>query len=878
MKICDKGACNMKKRAFSLIILLLSSIMLQTIVNANDISVNKFKLKYDIEIEDFSSGIVKVKLNISNINESSIKVREETKDGYFNNVKNLTIHNSEGEQVDFSLFREINHENSNTKGKEWIIDTVGSKEIVLEYISFKQEQINGNYNGYVGDEFAVFSGDQILITPSDFEKIDDNIEVNFRVPQGSSIVTPWVQEGTIYYPNKQYIEFEKNNSQVNPVTNLLRSNIAIGNFTLYSKMIDKANVSIAVPGTYSNEKQKILSENIFNMFDYFARLFGGSLDKDYLYIYMPPSHDLLGINVNGGSLGQGIDLIDGYYSLTHSAHGFFHRWNGWLYGFHAKDMGQLFNEGINRYYEGKSIIYSLEKLKGISYEEANYLKSLYIEYKNHYSKNIDRVYAQTDFTSPPNSIDNNTIIYNKGALICLALDMKIKEDTNHTKSLDDILKIIGGKFSLYRDTLTPSILLSILKDETGKDYSQFLNDYVFDKKLLDLDKYFVDKDNDGIETYVELIRGTNPNSFDTFDTSFLKYYKLYDTVDENGNIPNLKMKNTYKYVDPSTVWFFTQNTNSTLPQVEKFTKENLPEIQLTTKEGKTLKVKSAHNGYVISGGTYYSPVIELKLDERIVPGVEYKVTFEPAEKWIVFDNILFDRNLNKQNVKLVNIKLANDNDEIKITQGENREINVIGIYEDGTEIDVTEAVKFTSNNKDIANVNDEGILNGIKNGHTQIIAELNGLKVNINCSVEKKIELQTIRFNTKSINILKGTKLKLKAEGVFSDRSIRNILDGVIWSSSNKSVATVNSQGIVTGIKEGKSVIKAEKDGVKAELIVSVKPKNTIKKLLIPTNTLKIKKGKTTQVKVYALYLDGTKKDITKITQWSSNNKNISIN
>jgi predicted metalloprotease with PDZ domain len=100
----------------------------------------------------------------------------------------------------------------------------------------------------------------------------------------------------------------------------------------------------------------------------------------------------------------------------------------------------------------------------------------------------------------------------------MALDMKIIEDSGGKLSFDDVIKEVNLKHQYGNGEVNYKELIDIIKRLTDKDYTQFFNDYVYGSKFLDLDKYFADNDRDGLQNYVEIYRGTDPNKYDVFET------------------------------------------------------------------------------------------------------------------------------------------------------------------------------------------------------------------------------------------------------------------------------------------------------------------------------------------------------------------------
>ncbi|SCI95461.1 Lysozyme M1 precursor [uncultured Clostridium sp.] len=159
-------------------------------------------------------------------------------------------------------------------------------------------------------------------------------------------------------------------------------------------------------------------------------------------------------------------------------------------------------------------------------------------------------------------------------------------------------------------------------------------------------------------------------------------------------------------------------------------------------------------------------------------------------------------------------------------------------------------VTWKSSKPSIATVSSSGVVTGKKAGTVYIYANAYGKSVKYKLTIKEP----ALKLNKSSSSIYKGKTTTLKATTSYRTK--------VTWKSSNSSIATVSSTGVVTGKKAGTAYIYANAYGK------SVKCKVTVKN---PTITLN--KSKATAYAGKSYTLKATTSYRTKISWKSSNTK-----
>ncbi|MCA9672746.1 MAG: Ig-like domain-containing protein [Myxococcales bacterium] len=190
---------------------------------------------------------------------------------------------------------------------------------------------------------------------------------------------------------------------------------------------------------------------------------------------------------------------------------------------------------------------------------------------------------------------------------------------------------------------------------------------------------------------------------------------------------------------------------------------------------------------------------------------------------------------------------------------------------DGSSKDVTSEAKWSSSSESVATVSN-GTATGVKAGDATITAEVGSTKGTASLTVKERkvIALQVTPPTTKAAS---GTTQQFEATANYDDGTTEKVSDKVTWSSSNESVATVDSKGLATAKAEGTADITADLSGVKgtAALVVAAE----IDKIEVTPVNPSVAAGSTQQFKAEAILTDQSKQDVTSQVTWSSSSASI---
>lgn len=178
----------------------------------------------------------------------------------------------------------------------------------------------------------------------------------------------------------------------------------------------------------------------------------------------------------------------------------------------------------------------------------------------------------------------------------------------------------------------------------------------------------------------------------------------------------------------------------------------------------------------------------------------------------------------------------------------------------------TDAIVWKSSDEKIATVDENGLVTGIGNGKTTIIASCGSFEVT--CEVTVLVHIESIQITNGDITLYKGQSEDLNVNFNPTDFSDSRTL---IWSTDNEDVVLL-SNGTVTAKNVGTATITAETvNGKKSSIIVTV-PEVKADTLTLNKNITTIEKGEN-ETLIATILPENTTDDTTIV--WTVDNEDI---
>lgn len=159
--------------------------------------------------------------------------------------------------------------------------------------------------------------------------------------------------------------------------------------------------------------------------------------------------------------------------------------------------------------------------------------------------------------------------------------------------------------------------------------------------------------------------------------------------------------------------------------------------------------------------------------------------------------------------------LVLSNTELTINVGNASAVSCTVLPEDATD----KTVNWSSSNNSVATVNNVGVITAVSAGTCTITASSGDITATVNVIVKKPVE--QVVLNKTDVTIKEEETFTFTCTIVPNDASEKT----VTWTSSDSSVATVNANGTITGIKAGTCTVTASVDGKSAIANITIKEK-----------------------------------------------------
>jgi trimeric autotransporter adhesin len=210
-----------------------------------------------------------------------------------------------------------------------------------------------------------------------------------------------------------------------------------------------------------------------------------------------------------------------------------------------------------------------------------------------------------------------------------------------------------------------------------------------------------------------------------------------------------------------------------------------------------------------------------------------------------------------------------------LAPGATQQFTATGHYSDQTSKNLTSSVQWSSSDASIASVSGTGMATAVAFGVVTVTAQSGSLQASATVNVSSAgANLTAISISPAGASVPIHTTQQFTATGSYSDGSSRDLTALVTWSSSSAAAATIDVNGLLTGVAAGSSTISATLGSVTKSTTVTITVP-TISSISVTPVGLTLGIGINQQYTATATYSDGSSQDLVSGVTWSSSSTSV---
>ena len=219
---------------------------------------------------------------------------------------------------------------------------------------------------------------------------------------------------------------------------------------------------------------------------------------------------------------------------------------------------------------------------------------------------------------------------------------------------------------------------------------------------------------------------------------------------------------------------------------------------------------------------------------------------------------------------LTSVDISPDDQTIPI--GGQIQLTLTGSYSDNTTQDITSGATWTSSDPTLASVDPvSGIVTGVKNSNgnpVTITASYGAFSGTTTVTVTDAVP-ESLTLTPATASIAAGTTQQYTVNQIYSDGSIQPVVSGLSWISSSAATASVDANGLATGIAPGQATITVAYGSMTATASLTVTSATLTALVVTPVTTVVGING-TVQFTATGVFSDNSVEDLTSQAAWSS--------
>lgn len=171
--------------------------------------------------------------------------------------------------------------------------------------------------------------------------------------------------------------------------------------------------------------------------------------------------------------------------------------------------------------------------------------------------------------------------------------------------------------------------------------------------------------------------------------------------------------------------------------------------------------------------------------------------------------------------------LTRGTSSLSLAKGNSQPFVAIGHHTDGSALDISDSVTWSSSDGSVATISGNGLLTGAAIGTTTLTATKDGVSSNqVSVNVTDAV-ITTLQVTPATVEIRVGQTQQMQATAIYSDLTTGDVTNVATWSRSAPSIISVTHSGSVNGLQAGWSMVSASYEGISSNA-AEVRVLNTV--------------------------------------------------
>lgn len=225
------------------------------------------------------------------------------------------------------------------------------------------------------------------------------------------------------------------------------------------------------------------------------------------------------------------------------------------------------------------------------------------------------------------------------------------------------------------------------------------------------------------------------------------------------------------------------------------------------------------------------------------------------------------------NATLVSLAVTPPNPQFAL--GTTQQFTVIGTFSDGSTQNLTTTAVWASSNPAVLTINGNGLATSVSTGSAQVSATLNGVIANSGSVQVTPATLVSISLMPTHPTVAAGTDVQVTVVGHFSDGTTQDLTGSATFTSSDTTVLTAGTNGLLHGVSAGSATLTLTVNGVSQASTITVSNATLVSLAISPANPVPFAKGTSEQFTVTGTFSDGSTQDLSSSATWTSSDASV---